>query len=531
VDRSVAQGRRIDPIDPRRLAPALAVGVVAFAAFVAARSALLPGVAFWDTGEFQTVGPLLGTAHPTGFPTYVLLGWLASVVLQPFGDAAFRMNLLSAICVAVAAGVTVDLVRSLTGSIALGVAAGIGLALTPIVWAIGTRADPHALHLALFAILLRVLVGWEERVRDGRPSADRWLVAATVVVGLAMGNHSLTLLLGLPIAVYVLVVEPGILRRPRLVLTCVAALAITLVIVYLELPLRAGPFRAPLVYGRPETWAGFWYVVLAEQFRGSLVDPFGDLPGKFRALVDLTVSQFGILAAFIPIGLVATSMRRPNYALLTGLSVAVTCFFAASYENADIHRYYLGPILVAWTWIAILAGVAAEGAAVLMGGRVPDDEAVAATPSIDRRPAGTALLAGFAAILLIVPTLFAAPARYEAVDRSGDRTTAAWLDRVLARLEPDAVVVSWWSFSTPLWYAQRVEGRRPDIVIADDRTRLDEDLGSIRDVIDANLGRRPVYLLRENLSAIPNLEQLYDIETIDEEPGLFIRVLRHRDAA
>ena len=47
----------------------------------------MPGLGFWDTAEVQTVAPVLGTAHPTGFPTYVLLGWLASVVLQPFGDA------------------------------------------------------------------------------------------------------------------------------------------------------------------------------------------------------------------------------------------------------------------------------------------------------------------------------------------------------------------------------------------------------------------------------------------------------------
>ena len=92
MDLSVAQGRRTDP---SHLAPALVVGVVAFAL---ARLALLPGVAFWDTGEFQTVGPVLGTAHPTGFPTYVLLGWLAVVLFQPFGDEAFRMNLLSAVC-------------------------------------------------------------------------------------------------------------------------------------------------------------------------------------------------------------------------------------------------------------------------------------------------------------------------------------------------------------------------------------------------------------------------------------------------
>ena len=63
------------------------VGIVAF---VAARLALLPGLGFWDTAELQTVAPVLGTAHPTGFPTYVLLGWLANVLLTPFGEPALR---------------------------------------------------------------------------------------------------------------------------------------------------------------------------------------------------------------------------------------------------------------------------------------------------------------------------------------------------------------------------------------------------------------------------------------------------------
>ena len=42
-------------------------------------------------------------------------------------------------------------------------------------------------------------------------------------------------------------------------------------------------------------------------------------------------------------------------------------------------------------------------------------------------------------------------------------------------------IVSWWSYSTPLWYAQRVEGERPDVAIIDDRTRLDENLGGLTD--------------------------------------------------
>ena len=161
-----------DPIRTRLL-PALAVALVALAA---AWIALLPGLAFWDTGELQAVAPLMGTAHPTGFPTYVLLGWLASVLLQPFGEPAFRMNLFSAICLAVAAGVTVDLVRKLTGWTILGMVAGIGLALTPIAWAIATHAEAHSLHLALFAILLWLLVTWDERVAATASRA----IAATV---------------------------------------------------------------------------------------------------------------------------------------------------------------------------------------------------------------------------------------------------------------------------------------------------------------------------------------------------------------
>ena len=68
----------------------------------------------------------------------------------------------------------------------------------------------------------------------------------------------------------------------------------------------------------------------------------------------------------------------------------------------------------------------------------------------------------------------------------------------LQTLEPGAMIVSWWSYSTPLWYAQLVEGRRPDIAIVDDRTRLDENLGDLTDVIDANLGKRPVYVIRDD---------------------------------
>jgi hypothetical protein len=71
------------------------------------------------------------------------------------------------------------------------------------------------------------------------------------------------------------------------------------------------------------------------------------------------------------------------------------------------------------------------------------------------------------------------------------------------------VVISWWSYLTPLWYVQRVEYRRPDITIADDRSRLDEHLGDIRDVIDAHLGREPVYVVVLEDDEMPGLIARY----------------------
>jgi len=56
---------------------------------------------FSDTLEFQLVGPTLGIAHETGYPLYTLLSWLFAR-LMPLGDAAFRVNLLSAVCAALA---------------------------------------------------------------------------------------------------------------------------------------------------------------------------------------------------------------------------------------------------------------------------------------------------------------------------------------------------------------------------------------------------------------------------------------------
>jgi hypothetical protein len=482
---------------------------------------LMPGLGFWDTAEFQMVLPVMGTAHPTGYPTYVLIGWLASVLLQPIGEASLRTNVLSAILVAIGAGFSVDLARRVSGSLLLGVVAGVGTLLTPIVWAVGTHADPHALHFAFLAIILWLLVRWED-ARRGSPvdaavvpaadarHADRLLLAAAVIVGLSVGNHSLTLLLGPPIALFVYAVDPEIFRRPRFVAAAIAAFAIPTILVRLEMVLRAGWFRAPFVYADPSTWSGFWYVTLGQQFHDWFTSPLADWPQRIHGLVDRTVGLFGPLAALVVVAFAATILRRPRYALLTGTTMVITCFFNSVYPDGAIDRYYIGPVLIAWTWLALLGASVAE----LVRDVVHDWISAAQTSLSAPRP-GVRWVAGVAvAVALLAPTALTFRDRAAVVDRTSDVTAVRWTDEVLGIVGPNAVIVSWWSYSTPLWYATIVDGRRPDITIIDDRTRLDQNLGELDQVIARFLPTRPVYLIRNGDGELPAVAAKYEIEPV-----------------
>jgi hypothetical protein len=128
------------------------------------------------------------------------------------------------------------------------------------------------------------------------------------------------------------------------------------------------------------------------------------------------------------------------------------------------------------------------------------------------RPIGLVAIAA----LLIAPSLQALPARARsgAINQSNDRAAQAWTDDVLGALEPDAVVVSWWSYSTPLWYATIVDGRRPDVCVIDDRNRLDYNLGDLDQVIDRYIATRPVYLIRNGSSELGALVGRYTIDPV-----------------
>jgi len=111
---------------------------------------------------------------------------------------------------------------------------------------------------------------------------------------------------------------------------------------------------------------------------------------------------------------------------------------------------------------------------------------------------GAAGVAIVVAIALLVPSAQALGANRQAADRHLATDAAQWLDEALPQIAPHAVVVSWWSTSTPLWYAEFVQDRRTDIDVVDDRTILDRGYGSALGAITTFFGTRPVYIIRAN---------------------------------
>jgi hypothetical protein len=473
---------------------------------------LLRDVSYWDTGEFQTLGAVLGIAHPTGYPTYTLLDWLASVVFQPFGNPAFRADLLSAVLVSGACALLAIAVIQLTHRAALGVLAGLALAVSPLGWSLAVAADPHALHVFLSALLLVLLLAWQARVRAGVRSAG-WLIVASIVFGLSLGNHALTVLLAPGVGLFVLIVDPQLVRRRwQLTLACLAALAITTVAVYAYIPLRAA-MNPPLDYADPVTWDRFKYLVLGQQFQGTF-HAMPSLGSGLSIIWKQLVANIGVIAVLSIAGAIVSFLRNVPFAILAALWFGLTFVFALGYENASIERYYLVPLMIAIFWMTISLDAVWRGV-----------ETFARTESARR-----AVTVGGAAVaaLLVLVLLLPVPARLPQQDRSRETDARAWMEATFAAVDPNAVIVSWWNYSTPLWYGQFVEGKRPDVKIIDDRNVLDEGYGTAQNAIDAFLGQRPVYLIRVSYD-VPQYQARYQLAPVPGIPaqpsGTVFRVL------
>ena len=127
-----------------------------------------------DPGDLQAAVATLGVPHPTGYPLFVLAGWLW-VHLLPLGTMAFRLNLLVAVFGALAVSLTYLLALRLTGRHLPAVGSALLFGLSYTFWTQTSISEVYTLNAVFVAAVLYLLVRWGQtrsRAAAGRPAGN-----------------------------------------------------------------------------------------------------------------------------------------------------------------------------------------------------------------------------------------------------------------------------------------------------------------------------------------------------------------------
>lgn len=435
---------------------------------------LAPTIYNLDSAELTTAAATGGLTRATGYPLYLMLGWLWSQL--PVGDVGYRLNLFSAACGAA----TVFLADRTLRRLGVGAWASLGglglLATAPFFWGLALVAEVYTLHTALMAGLIVLLLRWRER-----PTALR-LGLVALLGGVSMGHHLATALLVPGCLAFVLGTDARRALRPRSLAAMALGGAAGLA-VYLYLPLRSlgapafnyvGSYDAAGAFHPVNLWApaNLWWLVSGRQFAGQMLgyDAAGWLREALWFGEQLFRSFFAVGVGPGLVGLAALLRRDRWLGLGLLLMFALSAGFYIGYRVVDKQTMFL-PAYLVW---ALWAGVGYQWLLdwIGQGGRAQRE---------------TLLVKG----MLLGAVLAALAWNWPLADRSRDWSARERGEAILASVEPGALVLGWWETVPLVEYHQLVEGRRPDI---DAINRFLISPEAMLTLIEREARARPVYI-------------------------------------
>jgi len=477
-----------------------------------------------DSGDLIAAAYTLGIPHPTGYPLYVLLARLFT--LLPWGDIAYRVNLMSAFFAAatipfvyLASSILLaPMVETEDGgsegmaALAAAITAALAFAFSSVFWSQAVIAEVYTLN-AFFVALMIYLLSYCAKTRTSS-SGPCLFYPLACLYGLSLGNH-LSMLFLLPAGL--LLVLRGESRRflkPKTLATAIVFFLLGLS-VYLYLPLRAA--QHPLInWGDPHTGSGFTWLVSARLYREFVFAlPWKYIPGRVSAWSALLVQQFGWGGLFLGlIGLWFWWNEDRVFCGFLAIFVLISSIYAISYNTTDSYVYLIPSFLVMALWLAKGVHCVLVALREFLGRIVR-----AVNPSFT-----FFLLSSFAFLLL---PLFSLASNYRALDLSSDQTASNYGLGILRALPANAIIIADTDPHTfALWYFHYAERTRPDVAVLN-ATLLQYDwyregikrlyphlaipspgsevMSPVVALIDSNIGSYPTYLTDPN----PQVEAPY----------------------
>jgi len=392
-----------------------------------------------DGGDLIVAVGTWGIPHPTGYPTFVLIGRLFT--LLPLGDMAYRINLMSALLGASAVALIFltilclqsylerqEVTANTPSLIAAGVAS-VSLAFAPIFWSQALIAEVYVPTAFFAALLLFLVVFWSRVAIHTNPHPSPWWMGGIgLTLGAGLGLHP-TLVFLTPLVLYPLVRQRGAIT-PKGAMLGIAMFLIGLS-VYVYLPLRA-MFNPPVNWGGPSGLEGFLWQVTGAPYRQNVLGvPLQFIPGRVLGWAGLMLQQFNALG--IILGLVGWSYlwNRDKGIFVAGLiSFLLFAAYSITYNTSDSYVYLI-PSLMIYS-LAIGAGIYVIWMRYilpwLLQGRTTWQLGI-----------NVGLAAIFLALLLPGFSLYR---NFPEMDISRDRSALSYGERAFSSAAPDSIILA-----------------------------------------------------------------------------------------
>lgn len=323
---------------------------------------LHPAVSVGDSGELITAAYTLGIAHPPGYPLWTVLGKIFTIII-PFGNIAYRINLMSAFFGAMTCGLVYltvsnlatqrhsDIEKKPNNSVAVLLCccvAALSLAFSKTFWSQSIISEVYTLNSFFVVLIIYLLL------------TTYYLRLPVFIYGLSLTNHYIMFLFGPIFAIYFLWKNPKVFNIKNILLLSV--FLILGLFLYLYLLIRSS-INPPIDWGNPENLKNFIAHIGRFQYKGLELATKVGFETKLlfvRNFFNQLIQNFGLFAVLSVFGLVSLFKKDLKFVLLTififlanTLGLIVLLNFKFTPQDIDAVTPYYIP---AWIMVAIWAG-------------------------------------------------------------------------------------------------------------------------------------------------------------------------------
>jgi len=414
---------------------------------------LSPDVTFIDSGELATACLVLGTAHPTGYPFFTVLGKIFSFL--PVGEYIYRLNLMAAITTSCSLVVFFFLLiylfeylyltsqkdKSKTNISATLIylssfTATLTLAFSKTFWSISNSIEVYSLHILLITLIIFTFLRAGLRT-DKRKEVFYILFA--YFLGLSFANHMSTLFLSLGLIYFYFAIngfnEVTFKRLLILIIPFLAGLSF-----YIYLPIRGDN---PIInWGNPVTLENFYRHVTGKQFSVWMFSSFEITKKQFNYFISAYPKEFLYFPLILSVlGLFELFSRNKKIAFFLIILFIFNILYAINYDIYDIDTYFLLTYIVNSIWIGF--GI------IFIFGRLKINSKISY-------------------IMLLIPLILL----FFNFDKNNERENfyvRDYTNNVFNSARPYSLIIStqWDFFVSASLYYQNIKNVRPDVIVID----------------------------------------------------------------